>query len=221
MALLPVGITSMKYLGKSPGRLLNVFTLLFTSLMLFGCGTTLAPTATGGIDGTAVTTRFNEDILRVGNKIKIEFSGLPLNDQIAPHEEQIKDDGSVTVPYLTNSIPAAGKTTRQLEKEIHDLYVPQYYTRITVTVISLDRYYSVGGQVSRPGLVLYSGDITVIKAIHSAGDFTDFARRTKVQLTRADKKTQVTIDCEKAQTHPELDLPIYPGDTLFVPRRLW
>ena len=32
--------------------------------------------------------------------------------------------------------------------------------------------------------------------------------------------TQI-INCKKAMTHPELDLEVYPGDKIIVPRRLW
>jgi len=79
----------------------------------------------------------------------------------------------------------------------------------------------VDGEVKSPGPKLYMGQpVTVLKAIASAGDFTDFAKRTKVTLTRLNGKKQ-TINCDKARKDPRLDAPVYPGDTIHVPRRIF
>jgi len=61
----------------------------------------------------------------------------------------------------------------------------------------------------------YLGPTTVLKAIATAGDFTDFADRKNVILTRADG-SQIAVDCIKAATDPALDLPVYPGDKIEV-----
>jgi len=212
--------------GGSPARIWNLIlsfgAILLINFFLVGCVTTQPVGDPPGPAGTNVPSTANS-LLRVGNKIRIEFSGLPLNErgepQILPLEQQIKDDGTITLPYLTNSVVAADKTIRQLEKEIHNLYVPDFFRQITVTVIPLDIFYSVGGQVNKGGQLPYTGDITVVKAIHAAGDFTDFAKRWKVQLTRAGAKHTIEIDYDKAVQNPALDLPVYPGDTIFVPRR--
>ena len=60
----------------------------------------------------------------------------------------------------------------------------------------------------------------MLKAIASAGGFTDFANKKKVKLTRVDGRTQ-TVNCVKALDNPSLDLEVYPGDKIHVPRRLW
>ena len=76
------------------------------------------------------------------------------------------------------------------------------------------------GEVKVPGRHAYSGRMTVTKAIASAGYFTDFARKTKVRLIRVNGKKE-TIDCVKAEREPSLDLLVYPGDSIHVPRRLF
>ena len=78
----------------------------------------------------------------------------------------------------------------------------------------------VGGEVKNQGRISYIGPITVLKAIQSAGDFTDFAQRKRVKLTRLNGKTE-TINCIKAREDPRLDLPVFPGDTIHVPRRIF
>jgi len=57
-----------------------------------------------------------------------------------------------------------------------------------------------------------------LKAVSSAGGFTDFAKKTTVTVTRLDG-TIFTINCNRAAEKPELDLPVYPGDRVNVARR--
>jgi protein involved in polysaccharide export with SLBB domain len=155
------------------------------------------------------------DRFAIGDQVTVKFSGTI--DQIPTHEERIKDDGTITLS-LIGAVAAAGKTPGELQKEIKDRYVPDYYKRLTVVVTGEQRVYSVGGQVRSPGRQGYIGATTVTKAIQSAGDFTDFAAKRRVKLTRADGKTS-TVDCKKAAADPSLDLPVYPGDKIDVPMR--
>jgi polysaccharide export outer membrane protein len=119
---------------------------------------------------------------------------------------------------LNQPFQAAGKTIGELEKEIREHYVPKYYKYLTVTVRPLGQYYSVKGEVRSPNRYPYLNDTTVLKAIASAGDFTDFARKRKVKLYRTNGRIE-TEDCVKALRNPRLDLPVYPGDWINVSRR--
>jgi len=152
--------------------------------------------------------------LHVGETVIVDLTGTV--DQIPEHSEPIKEDGTITLPYI-GAVQAAGKTTGQLQNEILNLYVPKYYVRLTVTVKSDDRVYYVGGEVKQPGRQLYVGETTVTRAIQSAGDFTDFANRGKVWLVRANGK-RIKVNCNKALENPSLDPPVYPGDQIQVPR---
>ena len=156
------------------------------------------------------------DRLRIGDQVTVKFSGTT-DQNLQTHEERIKEDGNITLPYI-QEVKAAGKTIGELQKAIHDRYVPDYYKRLTITVTGEQRVYYVGGQVRSPGRQMYLDATTVSKAIQSAGDFTDFAAKTRVELTRPDG-SKSTIDCEKAAKEPSLDLPVYPGDKIVVPQR--
>ena len=157
------------------------------------------------------------DVFSLGDQVIVTFSDLALQ----LHEERIKDDGSITL-HLIGPVKAVGKTPGELQKEIQELYVPKYYQpgRLTVTVKSQERAYYVGGEVRNPNRYIYSGAITITKAIQSAGDFTDFANKKKVRLTRADGKT-LRVNCKKAIEDSAVDPPVFPGDRIHVPRRLW
>jgi len=154
----------------------------------------------------------------LGEQVIVTFS----DPQLQTHEERIKDDGTITL-HLIGPVKAVGKTPGELQKEIQERYVPEYYKpgRLTVTVKSQERVYYVGGEVRSPNRYIYSGHITVTKAIQSAGDFTDFANKRKVCLTRADGK-KIIVNCKKAIEDSTLDPAVFPGDKIHVPRRiLW
>lgn len=169
---------------------------------------------------TASASHLLRDPLRVADRVHIEFHGTP--ETIPYSEQEISEDGSITLQYIGH-VQAAGKTPGELEKEIEAKYENGYYTHIGITVTPTGRFFYVGGQVnpsSTGGRVMYAGPITVTQAIYAAGDFTDFANKKKVQLTRVDGKI-ITVNCVDALQHPEKDPPVFPGDRIYVPRRFW
>jgi len=191
----------------------GLFCVLLASVCFAGCSLdprTLPP-ITRAPQPAADVARFH-----VGETVSIIFSGIP--DVIPQHDEQIKEDGNITLS-LIGSVKAVGKTAGELQTEIHDLYVPKYYVRLTVTVKPGDLIYYVRGEVKNPGRQLYVGETTVTKAITSAGDFTDFASHT-VNLIRANGVV-IEVDVDKALRNPELDPKIYPGDQVNVHRRIF
>jgi polysaccharide export outer membrane protein len=208
-------------------RTLFVCSPLLAGLFWAGCGSTSIdpmfsdgpqPFAANG--GNARVNKIDPTVarFRVGDTILVTLSGLP--EAIPPHEEAIKEDGQITLP-LIGSVPAVGKTAGELQNEIYNLYVPKYYQRVNVTVKSpQDRVYYIGGEVRAPGRQLYVGTTSVTKAIQSAGDFTDFAKKTDVSLIRANGE-RIKVNCNKALEDPTKDPLVYPGDQIQVPRRYW
>ncbi len=195
--------------------------MAFSALWLVGCATDKATEKAYPIPSIASKespkTVEPADKLRVQDTIRVAFSNVSSSStQLPPQEEQIKEDGTITLP-LIGSVQAAGRTTGDLQNELQKAF-RRFYVSMNVTVTAPDRFYSVGGAVKMPKRDAYVGGTTVIKAIQSAGDFTEYANRKKVRLTRANGKTFI-IDCNKALTDPSLDLPVYPGDYIHVPQR--
>lgn len=156
------------------------------------------------------------DILRISDPVIVTFAGVA--NSPGQHSERVLEDGSLTLPFGLK-VKAEGKTRSQLQKEIYDLYVPRYYqSQLTVTVQTENRYYWVNGEVRQPNRIVFSGETTVMRAIASAGGFTDFANRKKVVLTRANGE-KLIINCDKALSNPAVDRPVYPGDRIDVVRR--
>ena len=199
--------------------------LLFCGVIFTGCyssssdlifSDTPTPPVMTGSPSTGYTAaevaRFH-----VGDTVAVTLTGLP--ESIEPHVEPIKEDGTITMPNIGH-VQAAGKTAGELQNEIYNLYVPKLYRHLTVTVNTGDRVYYVTGEVKGPGRQLYAGQMTVTKAITTAGDFTDFANHKKVWLIRANGQ-RIKINCNEALRDPYKDLPVYPNDQIQVPRRIW
>jgi len=207
--------------------LLVVCTWVFT-----GCGSMPAssggPIAPSNVDASVNTsantnrmapliTREGGDFLRPGQKVTIEFNDIPGNSGAI--SQTIQENGMINLP-LGVTVKAAGLNRGELIEIIHDKYVPAYYKRMTVNVKSDELYFSVGGEVKNPSQRLYVGQTTVLQAIQSAGDFTDFAQKKKILVTRANGQ-KYTVNGLKAAQDRSLDIPVYPGDRIIVPRRLF
>jgi polysaccharide export outer membrane protein len=201
----------------------RLFPLFFPLILLtLGLGGCVTP------NNSAVMTQPNPDSLsesamarlHIGDTVTIVFSGLPPDANMEPHEEPIKDDGTITLPDV-GRVKAAGKTPGELQDAIHDLYVPHYYTHLTITVKTTgDRVYYVRGEVKTPGRQIYVGQITVTKAITSAGDFTDFANRKKIWLIRVNGQ-RFRLNCIRILDGRDPDPPVYPGDQIEVARSIF
>jgi polysaccharide export outer membrane protein len=193
--------------------------LVATVLMAAGCETT-RPRPVNPVAGTndVPLTVNSTDSLEPGNQITITFSGLSTIP--IPYSCRIREDGTISPPYLKALIIAAGKTIGELERELEKEYVPGIYKTINVTIRTADRFFYVGGEVRQPSRQIFIGRITVTQAIQSAGDFTDFADQREVRVIRATGKVDI-IDCKAALDDPTRDLPVYPGDNIVVGRRLF
>lgn len=183
-------------------------------------GTTWSLGGTAVSPGTSTQAGMNEgdasiDLIHVGDRLTVNYADAPNPPQAM--EQRVREDGKITLAY-DNEVVAAGKQAGDLEKEIRALFVPKYFVRLTVSVKPEGRFIYVGGQVRKPDRFPYEGNMTVLKAIKIAGDFTDYANKRKVTLTRADK-TKITIDCIKAQKNAKLDLRVFPGDEINVIQR--
>ena len=196
--------------------LLPVLTLALAGCSLFsGSGQNTKVMAPPGPD----TTKPIVPRLQIGDVVIVTFSGLPSEDY-TPQEKPIKEDGSITLPDI-GRVDAAGKTPGELEDIIHDLYVPKVVKHLNVTVKNTASYvYYVRGEVKGPGRQIYVGQITVSKAITSAGDFTEIANRSSVWLTRVNGD-RFKLNLNRILDGEDPDPPVYPGDQIQINKRIF
>lgn len=199
--------------------------LLASASLLCGCSTPTgantnytAQTEVTHATGSDHPAYASPDIIRVGDKLTIRLTDIP--DPPEPIEVRVREDGMISL-ILGVQIQAAGKKSGELETLIHQEYVPKYFQRLTVNVKCEERVFYVDGEVRKPDRYIYTGEMTVLKAISTAGGFTEFAKKNKVEVTRASGGKPIVVDCVKALRNPKLDIPVYPGDRIFVHKRIW
>ncbi|MCC5022816.1 MAG: polysaccharide biosynthesis/export family protein [Candidatus Synoicihabitans palmerolidicus] len=136
-------------------------------------------------------------LLRPGDSLGISLQGIPNPSQ---HSVQIDDQGLINLPFI-GGLPAAGLTASDLSLKIRETYISlNYYRTIDVSVSVTERFVYVGGEVQRPGRIVWTPDLTMTKAIQAAGGFTLYAKETAVNVVR--DQTAHTLDARLAQRQP-------------------
>jgi len=82
----------------------------------------------------------------------------------------------------------------------------------------------IRGEVARPGPYQFESGMTIIRAISYAGGFSQFANRKQVDILRAGGKgvqEKITVNLKAIEEGKKVDLPLRPGDTIIVPRRIF
>jgi polysaccharide export outer membrane protein len=161
--------------------------------------------------------------LAIGDKLSFRIE----EDQEDPKSLIVTDSGDLEVPYI-GRVPAEAKTCKQLAREIKTELEKDYYYQATV-IIAVDFMTKSRGKVYLAGAIRVPGaqDIpsdevfTLSKAIMRGGGFGDYADKKRVQVTRAGSK-QLILDVEQIFEKGKIDkdLPLEPGDLIFVPDRL-
>ncbi|MDQ5981242.1 MAG: polysaccharide biosynthesis/export protein VpsN [Verrucomicrobiota bacterium] len=191
-------------------RLSALLAALALALLWAGCvtdRTTIAP-SNPRIDASATAAQ-----LRPGDTMIVSLLGIP---EPLTSSVQIDEQGLIRLQYI-GAVTAAGLNTAELSQSIRDSYIAKnFYTTLEVSVNVTERYVYIGGEVQRPGRIPWSPDLTLAKAVQSAGGFTLYAKENKVTLTR-DRKAY-DFDVRLAQRQPAEDPLLFPGDSIQVPR---
>ena len=184
--------------------------LLMLAAVWVGCGTPPPPQPYNCID----------DEIRIGDTLNISYLDIPPEHQPAEKQFVVRSDGTVNLARI-GAIPAANLKFGAFERAVEQAYIKaREFNHITVAVKPGVRFYTVGGEVNGKSRQEYVGQTTVLRAIASCGDFTEYANKRKVVIIRANGDREV-MDCVQARKNPKkYDRPICPGDYIDVPRSL-
>jgi polysaccharide export outer membrane protein len=160
----------------------------------------------------------------------VQPRGLGPGDELeirVAHQEQLSgpfqvdDEGKVRFPWL-GPLEARGRTTSELAAEIETRLREGYLRDPQVSVRILarqNREVSVLGEVKQPGSYPYKERLTLVQAISLAGGLSPLALVRKVKLIRETDRGRETfeIDVRQILDRGQDDLPLEPGDIVFVP----
>ena len=166
-------------------------------------------------------TPYSSVKLTEGDAVSITFSGSPdLNTA-----QRIRRDGKIDLKTV-GEIQAAGKTPKELEKEILKLYEKDLVLKeVSVLLQSTTYPVSVVGSVIHPGKVMAERPISALEAIMEAGGFDN---------AKANMKRVVVLRIEEGQPkHYILNLKrvldgkskqlfyLKPNDIVYVPEKMF
>jgi polysaccharide export outer membrane protein len=151
-------------------------------------------------------------------------------------EEDINKQGEVSISQehtivlpLIKTVSLKGKTVRQAEAMIRDLYDKDFIVNPQVSVIVLkyaERSVNVIGAVNSAGRIQFPQErgLTIVDAISLAGGQNRLSDLKRVKLTRKKPSGEVTtqeIDVDALMKRGGRDaVPLEKGDVIFVPERI-
>ena len=139
-------------------------------------------------------------------------------------ETSVRPDGTITLP-LIGDIQVNGSTPSQIKKEVQSrlgAFVKDESAVVTVAVTDANSYrFTIAGNVEHPGIFVSKYYMTVVEAIALAGGLNKFAgnRLTLIRHGKRGELRRIPLDYSRINVgdHPEENIVLLPGDTLFVP----
>jgi polysaccharide export outer membrane protein len=140
-------------------------------------------------------------------------------------ETIVRPDGTISLA-LVGDLRAAGRTPGQVRAEIAQrlaTFIKDESAVVTVSVVTINSYrFTVSGNVEKAGVYAANHYVKVSEAIAMAGGPNRFASPEESVVIRTDARRgqrRIPVDylgILKGE-HPEQDLPLLPGDTIYVP----
>lgn len=141
-------------------------------------------------------------------------------------EVPVRPDGRISTP-LAPDVPALGKTPSQLASAIeHELqkYVKEPAVTVMVTgfVGPADRQIRVIGEVAQPTALPYKAELSLLDVLIATKGLTKFAAGNRAVIVRQEpdgpRTYNVRLDDLLKNGDITQNIPMQPGDTLFVPQ---
>lgn len=137
----------------------------------------------------------------------------------------VRPDQTISMP-LIGDVRAGGRTTADLRAEIAQrltAFVKDETATVTVSVQTINSYrFVVTGNVEHSGEFTATHYVTVSEAIALAGGANRFASPESTIIIRPDpqrglKRIPVDYPAILSGAHPEQDLALMAGDTIYIP----
>jgi polysaccharide biosynthesis/export protein len=154
-----------------------------------------------------------------GDLLEISVFDVPEMTQ----QVRVGADGKAQLALLGN-YPLAGLTGQQAAEAIaRELRDRNFLVRPQVNVLikeSTNQSVSIVGEVQHPGIYPIAGPRTVLDVISLAGGLTTYADTKLTVKHRSSDENSVTVALKNddAKTSLAVDVQVYPGDLVVVPR---
>jgi polysaccharide export outer membrane protein len=208
------------YLGRMNLKGILLVALLALSGAAVGISQIVAEKA---VPLTISVTASGANLIEAGTSIVIKIKGIPADEKAKIDADyRVSEQGKINLPYV-GLVNAEGKTKEQLASDIAKAYLeakifiaPAVAIAIGEIPVIRDPVIHIGGQVRKPGPVLFAEGMTLWKAIQAAGGATEFGSLRRVKLYRDGE--QINYDMEQKEN---LSVPLKADDTIEVPGRYY
>jgi len=153
--------------------------------------------------------------------ISIEFLGEGID--VAGRSAQLRQDGTITLPYLED-VKVGGMTTVAIREKLESLYAKYYKKpKILVSVVGYNskHVYVYGEVAGGRGAVPYTGSQTVTDVIGQVGGITPRSAPWRVRVIRGDldEKEVFKVNLKKLIYEGETrqNVSLAENDVLYVP----
>lgn len=164
-------------------------------------------------------------LLGPGDSINVFVWGNPEVSGSFP----IRPDGMMTM-NLVEDLPASGKTTSQLAREIEKI-LARYIQDPIVTVIvaggvgPYSQQIRVLGQAAKPQTLVYRENMSLVDVMISVGGLSDFAAGNRANILRVvdGKPQQFAVRLEDLVKDGDIsaNVEMRPGDLLIIPESMF
>ncbi|MCX6875158.1 MAG: polysaccharide biosynthesis/export family protein [Verrucomicrobia bacterium] len=158
--------------------------------------------------------------VEIGDSLKLTIRGVPNDEQQQVNGTyRVGETGALRLPLLTERLPVRGLSADEIATAAENAYRSAgIYKKPTIEVEVISgpdqregaAVVSVGGQVGRAGGVPYRKGLTLMQALHAAGDRNAFGGRN-INVFRG--KKVIRLDYRKAE-HKNFEL--LPEDSIIV-----
>jgi polysaccharide export outer membrane protein len=190
-----------------------------------------AAAAADADDGNARFSKEGDPLLRSGLVIKVSVM-LGDKREVQDTRVQVSDKGEITLP-MVGKVSCEGLALPELRAKLETLY-GNYYRQpeVAAEFIYEANNESPWGRILVMGRVKSEGwvnipptrGMTVSRAVQLAGGFNTSAKKNKILVTRrladgSQRQYRVDLLAVAERGAIDKDLPLEPGDVVFVPER--
>jgi protein involved in polysaccharide export with SLBB domain len=138
---------------------------------------------------------------------------------------KVAPDGTFEFPLL-GTIDVKGKLPQDVAKELKERLRKGYLRNPDVMIIVKEQSSKkifILGQVSKPGTITYSQNLSIVEAIGQVGGFTPMAMKNGTTITRVEqgKKVSMVVPVADISEGKAGNYFLRPGDIVLVPERIF
>jgi len=166
-------------------------------------------------------------IIGVGDVLSVTiFAGGVTQEAL---DLEVSSEGTISFPFL-GEIKAEGLSVTQLTGTVTRPLAKDYFVNPQVIISVRDQkskeanitHYKIYvlGKINSPGVYDYREGLTALDACILAGGFAQYAAPNRSTITRREaqgKQEIIKIDLNRVKKGKDKDVPLKPGDRIFVP----